>query len=288
MDEWVGFCSNHEALCQHVWWCGWKRLAAAIPTLTGIWLCFFQFLLRAVYPVAREKFLKRVPSKFSNEETPHWFAWHVTSVCHCCVVLSYAVGPVWRATGGTPEELHGSVTTWSEIAIACCKLGIIFVCFLIADIVNILIYKLDDVLMVFHHLIFIAWTILVMYDCFLQYVSASMILLEISTVFLNYYSFFRNRQGIVPQWTVTCSFVLFSISYIVFRIVFLGYLLFILGQAILEGSVAWHRAGVGGVPNSHLAFFMFCLLAAWALQFTWLIRGIMPKLKKKLQKKGDE
>ena len=276
-----------DPLCSNISFCGLADLSKKLILMIALWLLGF-YSLSAVAKPLFGTWLQRNPSKYASEETSFWLARHIVSLLHSSWIVWVSLGPVVFSTGSswetlliTPRDDDGGA-----LAYACAKGGLIFTSFIMYDLVIVIVHRFDGPLMIVHHIVFLLFCAMVMHHCFLQYISTGMMTMEMSTIFLNHYSFFRNRWG-SDHWSVMVSFGCFGITYLVWRVAFMGYLVYGFFKALLDRSFPWHRCGGGGHLSSlRLGFIGVCLVAALALQLAWLIAGIWPKVKRILLRKG--
>merc|ERR1740121_1362806 len=59
--------------------------------------------------------------------------------------------------------------------------------------------------------------VIIMYDCFAPYLAGSLLMMETSTIFLNMFSFTRNRLG-YGHIFVKMSFLLFAVFFVIIRL----------------------------------------------------------------------
>merc|ERR1711862_49136 len=122
-------------------------------------------------------------------------------------------------------------------------------CFIISDVLVSSVHQLGTWDHYVHHVLFILVCCCVIYNCFLAFLAGASLLMEISTPFLNFFTFFRNREGFgCSHWSVVWAFLLFAVNFIIFRIIVnisvLGYFFDVLYR---------HHADFSA-PETHLAF----------------------------------
>merc|ERR1712061_242525 len=107
---------------------------------------------------------------------------------------------------------------------------------------GITVHKLDGLLMLVHHGVFVMFGFIVLYNCFFAYISLAMLIMEVSTVFFNYFSFFRNRLG-YEHLSVKAAFASLAACPVVIRVGFMGYLVLLFASTLRSGSVDWRKSG---------------------------------------------
>jgi len=279
----IGWCDSYVAVCNSVWWCGPQEWAMKTATGAIIWLCLFYFIAFLIYPLFEQR-LHRIPSKYNVESTSYWFAWHTVSAIHALVVSAKTIGPVSALSSASRDVQMGSPSEGVPYFLgaahaACGNASHIFLCFILYDVVVILIHKLAKMDMLVHHALFISFCAVVQYHCMLGYLAGWMMLMELSTIFLNVYSFFRNRLG-NGHWIVKGAFLCFAVTYMALRVVGMGYVVIIFISALWHNPEIFEQSGVGaqGVPGLHLSFIFVGVVAAWGLQLAWGLQGVGPKL----------
>eukprot|EP00927_Polykrikos_kofoidii_P018425 TRINITY_DN18537_c0_g1_i2.p1 TRINITY_DN18537_c0_g1~~TRINITY_DN18537_c0_g1_i2.p1 ORF type:complete len:301 (-),score=40.34 TRINITY_DN18537_c0_g1_i2:248-1150(-) len=279
-----GWCAIAKPFCATVWWCGPTNWFALTLGGASLWIGLFYAFAFVLYPLV-ERRLQTVPSKYKEENTRYWFAWHIVSVIHSCTVTAMCAAPVYRLASASrnvqlasPYQLEIGFSEAIDHA-TCGNASHVFSCFVLYDVVVISLHSLAKSDMLIHHAIFFSFCTLVQYNCFLGYLAGWMMLMEISTIFLNYFSFFRNRLGLDSK-TVQATFAIFSATYLVLRVFCMGNVVRFYAVNMFSEAVDWKSSGVGGVPVWHLNIVFMGVVAAWVLQLGWFVQGIRPKLAK--------
>eukprot|EP00929_Paragymnodinium_shiwhaense_P009886 TRINITY_DN114277_c0_g1_i1.p1 TRINITY_DN114277_c0_g1~~TRINITY_DN114277_c0_g1_i1.p1 ORF type:complete len:325 (+),score=32.16 TRINITY_DN114277_c0_g1_i1:127-1101(+) len=279
------FCAVSTDSCNAVWFCPFPTWC--VKTAFGVtsFLSLFYGLAFLVYPRIEGVLKTKLPSKFPDEESRYWFAWHIVSITHATLVCYMSMGPVMRLTGASNNILmttpHSSEAEFAIPDLASCANGAhIFKCFLLYDLVVISLYKLAKWDMLLHHVVFFLFSMLVFYNCFLGYIAGWLLLMEFSTIPLNYVSFFRNRLG-YDHWSVSLAFGTFAVSFCYIRLFSLAvHVLRPFFESLYDPAVRYDLSGVGGVPKWQLVVVSVGLVMAFGLQASWALGAILPKLRK--------
>eukprot|EP00403_Amphidinium_massartii_P025626 CAMPEP_0178389442 /NCGR_PEP_ID=MMETSP0689_2-20121128/10118_1 /TAXON_ID=160604 /ORGANISM="Amphidinium massartii, Strain CS-259" /LENGTH=273 /DNA_ID=CAMNT_0020009891 /DNA_START=146 /DNA_END=967 /DNA_ORIENTATION=+ len=217
---------------------------------------------------------RQYPSKYDNERGRYWMAWHLQSTTHSTIVVCMVLGPLWRLStypGDADLVRFASVTdaVSDSVAADMIRLGnapSVFWCFLLADIVVTSLHRIGGWDNIVHHAMFILFCSIATYGCFAAYLAGVMMLMEVSTIFLNYFSFFRNRTGFGSEsLSVMASFLLFALSFVAFRLVYFTRVTFEFIAASLGGRI------YAIFPDPLLVIMCVGLLAACGLQFYWAV-----------------
>merc|ERR1712039_506899 len=94
----------------------------------------------------------------------------------------------------------------------------IFFCYTIVDTFVTFYRRAMTVDYFLHHMVFIFFCLMIQYDCFAPYVAGWLLVMEISTIFLNGFTYWRNRLG-YDHIIVKVSFLLFGFSFMCVRLV---------------------------------------------------------------------
>lgn len=261
-----GWCSELPDVCDDLWWCTLPGFLLSTTVITVIWVVAYLACSRFLYPVF-EPALLRKPSKYDVEEGPYWFAWHVTSVVHAVLVIYLALVPTWQLTFASPAVQFAPPLDLPQddkpAFLSIARGAHIFFCYIISDIVVGSVYgflKLDALV---HHCVFLLFGLLICYNCFGAYLAGWLLLMETSTVPLNYFSYFRNRLG-YNHWSVKAAFGCFAGSFMIFRLGGLLYVLMCFGRALYLQTMP-----VDGIPRWHLRLVLLALTMAAGMQVVW-------------------
>ena len=199
-------------------------------------------------------------------------AWHIQSVMHSSILVIMVSGPMLRMYQLSGEAALAQFSLASELTpesvlddmIRLGNAPSIFWCFLLADMLIVSIHRIGGWDNLIHHVIFISFCIIVTYGCFAAYLAGVMMLMEISTVFLNYFSFFRNRTGFGSESvSVLASFLAFAVTFLLFRLV-------LFTQIAVEFMHTAYRDRIYGTAPPQIIFLISVgLIAACVLQFYW-------------------
>merc|ERR1712154_262325 len=101
---------------------------------------------------------------------------------------------------------------------------------------------------VLHHIVFLLAGIVMSYNCICPYLAGCLLMMEVSTPFLNYFILFRNRLG-CRHWSVKVSFTLLGLTFVPGRLVIMPYVVYEFGSAVLDTEASplatVHRLGLG-------------------------------------------
>eukprot|EP00929_Paragymnodinium_shiwhaense_P076613 TRINITY_DN39412_c0_g1_i1.p1 TRINITY_DN39412_c0_g1~~TRINITY_DN39412_c0_g1_i1.p1 ORF type:complete len:305 (-),score=52.41 TRINITY_DN39412_c0_g1_i1:216-1130(-) len=278
-----GWCATHEVICPRMWGCGFPGFFSALLACTLAWLTLFYGAAMLAYPMVQPLLRKRLPSsRPGQEDTPYWFAWHVVSLAHCSLIAALSIPPVYRLAFADDAVRFGSprapsATEYLAEVTTLTNCAFLFSSFVVYDLVVMSVHKLAGLDMVIHHCVFVFFSAFISYDCFLFQPVGVMLTMESSTIFLNYYSFFRFRLGF-EDWTVKTSFGLFGATYLLFRIVGMAWVLTTFSRALVGSTDIWELSGNGGIPFWHLCFVLLGMLGAFSLQLMWMLRSMGPRM----------
>mmetsp|Transcript_28780 Transcript_28780/g.66896 ORF Transcript_28780/g.66896 Transcript_28780/m.66896 type:complete len:401 (+) Transcript_28780:53-1255(+) len=266
-----GWCADQGSICQELWWCSWPRFVASSIMLCCAWGISFYFLSYCVFPLAIARQLRGIKSKYEDEECPYWFASHVQSTILAIIVVRWAAGPTFRLAyaptqvqfGHPHTQAHPFLNEMLPIAHA----AHIFLCYIVTDLAIGIVHRLLALDMVIHHVVFVVACLIITYDCFATYLAGVLLLMEVSTVFLNYFSFFRNRLG-YEDWTVKLSFGLFAGCFILFRLLAVPYITYLFASAMLRADAGMLQQ----VSRAHLLIISSILVTAATIQYVWAMQ----------------
>jgi len=254
-------------MCPLVWWCAPQGYMLSTIVGTVFWITLFCVISMILYPLV-EKWVERIPSKIKDEIGPTWFAWHVQSTIHASLVSYMALGPIYHLSTeparfqlDTPQGDASEAITADIASIA--NASHVFFCYLLVDTLVTIFRKAMTVDYFLHHVVFCFFCLLIQYDCFAPYLAGYLLIMEISTIFLNGFSFFRNRLG-YGHWLVKAFFLLFGISFLFCRLVGTTYIAAYFCREVLGQHVPWR-----GIPRWHLWLLCVALVAAVAIQIFW-------------------
>jgi len=271
-----GWCNQEKAqrLCDRLYWCGQEKFIISTVAVGLFWTLSWFFFSTIVFPFTGKVINQKYPSKYENEETPRWFAWHMQSMVLSILVVYWALPGTYRLSLEAPDMQfsrprpdtvleHGLLLN-DYVAIA--QAAHFFFSYIVIDLIICALtrFLMWDILI--HHMLFIFFSLAVSFNCFAFYLAGMLLLMEVSTVFLNHFTYFRNRLG-YDHWTVQLSFGLFALTFMIFR---LAALMWIGGGFIRD--LYWRVFSIQEVPDVHLAFICVLLLGAMALQWTWAVQ----------------
>eukprot|EP00929_Paragymnodinium_shiwhaense_P074967 TRINITY_DN38338_c0_g1_i1.p1 TRINITY_DN38338_c0_g1~~TRINITY_DN38338_c0_g1_i1.p1 ORF type:complete len:407 (+),score=83.28 TRINITY_DN38338_c0_g1_i1:100-1320(+) len=267
-----GWCSQEKAqrMCDRLYWCGQEKFI--ISTVVMCTFCAIIWFVETDILFPCWKVVNTTwPSKYPNEETARWFAWHMQSMWLSVVVVYFSLSATYRLAFATPAAQFSRPqpdVDWEQglllndyVAIA--QAAHIFFCYIVVDTIIGTLARVIQPDILVHHTLFIFFCLAVQYNCFAIYLAGMLLLMEVSTIFLNYFTYFRNRLGL-EHWTVGLSFVLFALSFIYFRLVVLMWV----GSWFLWDLAAGHM-DLSEVPQLHLWFICALMLGVMYLQWFW-------------------
>jgi len=114
-----------------------------------------------------------------------------------------------------------------------------------------------------HHLIFMFFCVVIMYDCFAPYLAGWLLMMETSTIFLNLFSFTRNRLGYGHIFVKT-SFLLFAVFFVLIRLGGQTYIALYFGHSVITNMPAYR-----GIPGWHLYSVMVGSIFGLGIQVFW-------------------
>eukprot|EP00931_Biecheleriopsis_adriatica_P050228 TRINITY_DN29070_c0_g1_i1.p1 TRINITY_DN29070_c0_g1~~TRINITY_DN29070_c0_g1_i1.p1 ORF type:complete len:293 (-),score=31.31 TRINITY_DN29070_c0_g1_i1:86-943(-) len=274
------FCTDSIVCAYGTWWCGYQNMFLTTLALNAVWFGLFYASAYVLFPWSAGC-RKRWPSKYENEETPWWFANHVVSTIHA-LLISVIVVPAWVTFIPAPPQAQfqtpsAEIVPWLPANAIASDVAHIFLSYIVHDLIAGFLHGLHQQGNAVHHLVFIAFTTLIMYNCFLAFPALTLLLMETSTPFLNYYTFWRNRVA-SSDITVSIAVVLFGGLFFVCRIVCLC------GITIYFGRLLYHNElEFVGTPGWHIALIFAGLAAALAMQTSWFLI-ILKKMKAKVRR----
>lgn len=261
------WCADNANFCPRIWWCGFHQYLALSVVGVAIWLVLFWTIMIVVYPLVAKQ-LAKIPSTKKDEGTSVWFAVHVQSTIHAIVIIAMTLVPTTtinfdgdKARYSTPEPPNH----WQGAMVG--NGAHIFFCYTVADTILTFWRKEMTIDYLLHHSLFILVCLIIQHDCNSVWPAGRLLQMEASTIFLNFYLFFRNRLGNSHPLVATC-FLLFAAAFIVFRLVSgffttTDYLWVVyMGKADL----------LGAVPRWHLHVLSFIQVIALVLQIFWGVR----------------
>lgn len=282
-----GFCiydGVSNAVCEGgTWWCGYVNLVAMTVVWLMIWCALFYASAWGLFP--RLQIAAKWPSKYPNEETPYWFANHLVSTIHSALISCMAV-PTFLILLRAPVEaqlLRPSLQVgWMNQEAMAANTAHIFLSYILFDFIVGFVHSLHDATNAIHHVIFFSFTVLVMWNCFFAFPAVTLLLMEVSTVCLNVFSFWRNRLG-YSHIIVKISMSLFGCTFLLFRVIAMGYLLVRLTDIILVKK----QVEFVGTPAWNIVCIFLGFSAAFFLQLFWSV-AILKKSLKVVSGEGDK
>jgi len=262
------WCRDNAALCPHrVWWCDAGGYARSTAVGVLCWSALFCAICGLLYPLAKGS-MERWPSKFKNENCAMWFGWHVQSTIHAFWVSSLAFAAIYTLSDASAEAQFDASSTRNSQHIndavgSIANTSHVFFCYILVDTLITLYRKEMTVDYFLHHLVFGFFCVVIQYHCFAPYLAGWLLIMELSTIFLNGFSFFRNRLG-YDHFLVKAFFLLFASSFLVCRILGMTY---IAGSFILV--VFRQDVPFAGIPRWHLYTLVVALVGAVVLQYFW-------------------
>jgi len=146
------------------------------------------------------------------------------------------------------------------------NMGMIFAAYLACDLVLGIVHRLHSQGNAIHHVVFLIFAYLLARICCIQLISATMAMMELSTPFLNYYSFWKHRLG-KKNVTVRLAMATFAILFLIFRIIVVFIVLGHFTRHLVRGTVTFN--------NTPLWIVSFVYLGIWAalgLQMFWFTK----------------
>jgi len=223
-------------------------------------------------------FIERRPSKYEDESTASWFAWHVQSTIHASAQVWFSLWPIWVLSSAEPRVQYwtpsGAASDLQMQAIARVANGAgVFFAYIFVDCFIAVFRNQMTIDYLIHHLVFMFFCIVIMYDCFAPYLAGWLLLMEASTIFLNSFSFTRNRLG-YDHIFVKASFLLFAIAFVSCRLAGTTFI-----ACHFSRSVLLRVPEYDGIPQWHLNLLVVALILAVGIQLYWGF-GIVMKLVK--------
>eukprot|EP00928_Gymnodinium_smaydae_P073955 TRINITY_DN57049_c0_g1_i1.p1 TRINITY_DN57049_c0_g1~~TRINITY_DN57049_c0_g1_i1.p1 ORF type:complete len:291 (+),score=42.24 TRINITY_DN57049_c0_g1_i1:76-948(+) len=268
------FCTDNPICGAGVWWCTIPGYLLSTVAGVLIWASVFYAAAFVLYPAYSDR-LSRFHSKYKNEESRYWFANHVASTIHA-ILISVLVVPTWVELIVAPPQAAFAqpafeYESWFPQNMIAANAAHIFLCYIICDFIVGFVHDLHQSGNALHHVIFVLFTVLIMYNCFLAFVALTLLLMETSTIFLNYYTFWRNRTS--DHGTVKFAMVMFGVLFFVCRIVCLLCIMVYFAKLLAGDELKFD-----GTPEWHIVFIFSGLAAALMLQLFWFW-GILKKMK---------
>mmetsp|Transcript_1490 Transcript_1490/g.3806 ORF Transcript_1490/g.3806 Transcript_1490/m.3806 type:complete len:326 (-) Transcript_1490:132-1109(-) len=261
------WCADNAAICRDLWWCSPTNYVLTTTVGMAFWTLMFIAIIRIVFPKV-EKWLATWPSKIEDENCAAWFAWHVQSTIHASTVVAMALPAVRRltyapASAQFAQPAHEHMDHMPDITMIA-KGSHVFFCYILVDTFVALYREAMTPDYLAHHAVFVFFCLLIQYDCFAPYLAGFLLLMETSTIFLNCFSFTRNRLG-YDHWVVKVCFLLFASTFIVFRLVGTTYIAYLFSRTVLlDGKVPFT-----GIARWHLNILCIALAAAVSIQLFW-------------------
>lgn len=211
---------------------------------------------------------------------------HVQSTIHAVIVVCMAIGPLMGLSEfstaerlGAPEEFSPGADLEETARIA--NASHVFFCYMIVDTL-VQIYRRELTLDYFaHHAVFIFFCIVIQGNCFAPYLAAWLLIMEMSTIPLNSFSFFRNRLG-YDSILVQGSFLTFAVTFITCRLFGTTYIALYFNYHVWQGVVYEKPFSPSRIVLDAICW---ALVLATGLQVYWAY-GIIQKLMKVLGSKS--
>lgn len=284
MVEQYGWCVGYHSICEEIWGCAAYGFVSSTFVIVAAWTTIYYFLAYVVYAFV-EGNLKKIPSKYDEENNRHWFANHVNATLLSLACIYWVGSASAHLTGASslvqfgPPSAETVAHGYTGDVVQIVKGAQTFLGYVLMDVIVGFGHGTLKSDMVAHHVLFIFFGTMVFYNCFGQYLVGCMLLMEVSTVFLNYFSFFRNRVGFEDHWTIAASFGLFALAFVAFRLVALVYVGFRFIAAVLgfEGARA---LALSNIASWQVDSVILVVVAAMALQSYWAV-GIAQKVAKR-------
>jgi len=285
-DGWCHGKSETE-LCSRLWWCGWRSFVKSSALITSLWLLLFFMLQIVVYPCFKRR-LQNWPSTAPEEEGGPFFAWLLQSTILAILVVAMSSGVLpYLVRASAPVQLARpdvEARQYYDDLLMVAWASHIFMCYIVSDLIASSAFRLISYDMVAHHIIFIMVSLIITFNCFGALLAGTLLLMEASTPFLNFFLYFRHRSGWGPQnKLVEMSFYLFAICFVVFRLILFplvcGYFFYHLAKKDTPVNLEVLPASLGVIG--------LCLVLAIAVQFVWATQ-IGKKVLKFLSRGGEE
>lgn len=262
------FCEGNPICAAGCMWCSTPVFLSALFCWSVLWCGIFYSVAWILHPALGGCLQRRWPSEKPKEEDSYWLANHITSTVHA-VLVSCMVLPAWIEFLSAPPQAQFSQPAveyeeWIGSAALALNATLIFVSYIIFDLVVGFVHGLHVQGNAIHHVVFIGAGVMGMYNCFMGFISATLLLMETSTIFLNYFSFFRYRFG-YSALSVRVAMGLFGCFFFFFRIVCLFGILGYLGNLLWIGGLRFE-----GTPMWNVAILYSGLCAGFVLQLFWL------------------
>lgn len=288
-----GWCANETYICDRIWWCTWPHYALTSALFTMAWVATYFAVVWFVWPAWR-RWVTRHPSKYPEEESPHFFAGYFYSTAASLLVAGATIGPslTLLCSGDgfvqfarpTEVERHRGVDLvirYIDYGARVAKVAHIFQCYVTADLLIGMYYKLLKPEMIAHHAVLVFFCVLLTYNCFGQLLAGMMLSMELSTVPLNYFLYFRNRLG-DTHWTCLVSFGFFASFFLLLRVVGLSCMAFYFLYVIF-----FDASELAGVADWSLVLISIGLLITVVLQLFWA-GSVCCKFKKFFENRHEE
>jgi len=281
-DGWCKGASQAE-ICARLWWCGWKDFAISTIAIVALWSMLFGALSLGVYPCFQRR-LQNSPSTVSDEEGAAYFAHLLQSTILAILVVAMSGGVL-------PHLVHASgpvalarptveARPYYDQLLMIARAAHIFMCYIVSDLVVGLPLKLLGTDMVIHHTIFIVVSLIITFNCFGALLAGTLLLMEASTPFLNFFLYFRHRWGYDSK-SVELSFYFFALCYLVFRLILFPIVCIYFFYHLLEQDTPMNSE----VLPVNIGVIGLCLSLAVIVQFVWAVQ-IMKKVLR-FQRRGN-
>lgn len=244
-------------------------LLLACTVLWGFSYVLFTFLLICIDP-------RLAKLKVPDGCSPAHLANHLTSFCNTLICCSGAIWGLWKLAGqeiplGSDQLVIGPLIPSSRIyyinQAAYCLYDVIWVFTITRPIQR---------LMVVHHVLFFVVSLLLLEEDFLPALGPVLLLQEVSSPFVNLFHVFTDFQ-LKGGLAYTFNAALMTISFFLFRVVFIGLAL---------AQVLYHWKTLGPTVHFARAFILAILGAAYVMQLFWFSK-IAGGLVKHLNTKGS-
>lgn len=180
------------------------------------------------------RWIARYPkSTKEHENDPYWCTRQIVGILHAVVVCIGCIPALCNKIFQGPERrfrvshnvflcdssglsLDSQADAPYNMGVA--MVGMAFTTFTISDLFFLFFHVGITWDYLFHHLAFIACGVIIRYNCCIPLQAAILLSMEVSTPFLNYMMFVRNRGDSFDQTIKVCG-ILFMISFVIFRLI---------------------------------------------------------------------
>jgi len=266
-----GWCAGNELVCPKVRWCTGTRVLSNSLLGLAFWLVSFHVIAFVLWELLGRRLDRHLPSRFEGEKGRFHFAWHVQSIAHA-VLITYLSFSDTMLLMTAPAHIKFSTPSvemdaakWVEAQTGLANAALIFLTYVASDMVVCCVHRLGGWDNIVHHIGFLLFGAMITYDCNNAYLAGWLLVMEISTIFLNLYLFFRGR--LKDGSLVTLVFLgLTGSTMFASRFCGLLYVTTDFVRAVVEGSAPFDR-----VPWWHTPLLVVGLALILALQLSWML-----------------